>query len=164
MENLTASVNYGEGGNFWTPTLGLSMLKDVHTETPPENHTCYHCGKVFTKLKKLRGHIDAVHKVQPTNCDICSREFKNIHAMRGHKAKMHESITNVSCPSCSKVLGTRLKLYYHKRAVHTLEASRCEACGKTYKNKFLLRSHFKFNHKDLYEAEKKVSQGFKFTC
>ena len=93
----------------------------MHTETPPESHTCYHCGKVFSKIKKLRSHIDAIHKVQPTNCDICEREFKNIHAMRGHKAKMHESIINVSCPTCSKVLSTRLKLYYHERAVHTVE-------------------------------------------
>ena len=115
--------------------------------------------KMFSKIKKLRAHIDAVHKVQPTNRDIFAREFKNLHAMRGHKAKMHESITNVSCPSCFKVLETRLKLYYHERVVHTLEASRCEECGKIYKNKFFLRSHFKVNHKHLYKPEKKILRG-----
>ena len=129
-------------------------IKDVHTETPHEKHVCNHCGKVFAKIKKLRGHIDAVHKVQPTMCDICSQEFKNLHALRGHKAKVHEIINEVICPSCSKVFETRLKLYYHERAVHTLEDSRCQACGKTYKNRNLLQKHIKVYHKDFHEAQK----------
>ena len=129
-------------------------IKDVHTDTPPGNHSCNQCGKVFSKLKKLRGHVDAVHKVQPTMCDICSQEFKNIHALRGHKAKVHGNIDEVSCPSCFKVFETRLKLYYHERAVHTFEDAVCQVCGKTYKNKNLLQKHVKVYHKDLYEAQK----------
>jgi hypothetical protein len=38
------------------------VLKDI----PAENHISNHCGKVFDKAKKLRGHIDTAHKVQPT--------------------------------------------------------------------------------------------------
>ena len=131
-------------------------IKDVHSEKPPENLICNDCGKVFSKRKKLRGHIAAVHRVQPTKCDICSQQFKNLHSLRGHKAKVHESISKVTCPTCSKEFKTKLKLYYHERAVHTLEVSKCEACGKTYKNKFLLQKHVKVNHKDLYEAQKNV--------
>jgi len=87
-------------------------------------------------------------------CDICSQEFKNHHALRGHKAKVHESINEVSCQSCFKVFETRLKLYYHEKAVHTLEDARCQFCGKTYKNKNLLQKHVKVYHKDMYEAHK----------
>lgn len=129
-------------------------IKEVHTETPPENHICNHCGKIFSKIKKLRGHIDAVHKVQPTMCDICSQEFKNLHALRGHKAKVHEIISEVTCPTCSKVFETRLKLYYHERAVHTLEQSKCPVCDKTYKNRNLLQKHIKVYHKEFHEAQK----------
>jgi len=129
-------------------------IKEVHTETPPENHICNHCGKIFSKIKKLRGHIDAVHKVQPTMCDICSLEFKNLHALRGHKAKVHEVMSEVACPTCSKVFETRLKLYYHERAVHTLEHAKCPVCFKTYKNRNLLQKHVKVYHKELHEAQK----------
>ena len=76
-------------------------IKDVHSEKPPEHLICNDCGKVFSKRKKLRGHIAAVHRVQPTKCDICSQEFKNLHSLRGHKAKVHESISKVTCPTCS---------------------------------------------------------------
>jgi hypothetical protein len=132
-------------------------IKDVHTETPAENHICNHCGKVFSKAKKLRGHIDAAHKVEPTMCDICSQVFKNPHALRGHRRKVHEQIGEVTCPSCFKVFENKLKLYDHERAVHTLQDSKCQACGKTYKNKNLLQKHVKVYHKDLYENQKNSS-------
>jgi hypothetical protein len=131
-------------------------IKDVHSDKPPENLICNDFGKVFSKRKKLRSLIAAVHRVQPTKCDICSQEFKNLHSLRGHKAKVHETISKVTCPTCSKEFETKLKLYYHERAVHTLEVSKCEACGKTYKNKFLLQKHVKVNHVELYEAQKNV--------
>jgi len=138
-------------------------IKEVHTETPPENHICNHCGKIFTKIKKLRGHIDAVHKVQPTMCDICSQEFKNLHALRGHKAKVHEVMSEVACPTCSKIFETRLKLYYHERAVHTLEHAKCPVCFKTYKNRNLLQKHIKVYHKELHEAQKAYSGNSKMS-
>jgi KRAB domain-containing zinc finger protein len=105
--------------------------------------------KIIFAMKKLRGHVDAVHKVQPTLCDICSQVFKNVHALRVHKRKLHEEVSLVSCPSCSKVFENKIKLYDHKRAVHTLKDSKCPDCGKTYKNKNLLQKHVKVYHKDL---------------
>jgi len=134
-------------------------IKDVHTESN-EKHICNDCGKVFSKLKKLRGHVDAVHKDQPTMCDICSQVFKNVHALRGHKRKMHEKDSEVSCPSCSKVFANKIKLYDHERAVHTLQDSICPACGKTYKNKNLLQKHVKVYHKDMYENQTKYFETF----
>ena len=133
-------------------------IKAVHTESPPGNHICNHCGKIFSRLKKLRGHIDAVHKVQPTLCDICSQGFKNVHALRGHKAKVHGGVSEVNCPSCFKIFENRLKLYYHERAVHTIEDAVCQFCGKTYKNKNLLQKHMKVYHKDLYVEQKRIQQ------
>jgi len=124
-------------------------IKQQHTETPNENHVCNDCGKVFTQIRKLRAHTNAVHKVQLSMCDICSQEFKNTHALRSHKAKVHENIIKVNCPSCSKVCDTRLKLYFHERAVHTSEESPCQVCGKIYKNKNLLQKHIRVYHKDL---------------
>jgi hypothetical protein len=130
-------------------------MKDIHTESN-ENHICNDCGKVFSKLKKLRGHVDAVHKVQPTMCDICSQVFKNVHALRGHRRKMHEDASEVSCPSCSKVFENKIKLHDHQRAVHTLKDSICPACGRTYKNKNLLQKYVKVYHKDFYEDQKNI--------
>jgi hypothetical protein len=74
-----------------------SHIANVHTETLPENHTCNHCGKVFSKSENLRAHFNAVHKVQPATCD--------------------ESISRETCPSCLKIFDSQLRLYFHVRAV-----------------------------------------------
>eukprot|EP00092_Neocalanus_flemingeri_P030149 GFUD01032727.1.p1 GENE.GFUD01032727.1~~GFUD01032727.1.p1 ORF type:complete len:831 (+),score=176.79 GFUD01032727.1:54-2546(+) len=130
-------------------------IKIVHTDTPAKNLICDDCGKVFSTSKKLRGHVNATHKMLPSMCEICCQVLKNPHSLRGHKRKVHEEINEVTCPSCFKVFDTQQKLYYHERAVHTLEDSRCEACGRTYKNKNLLQKHQKVYHKELYEAQTK---------
>eukprot|EP00092_Neocalanus_flemingeri_P020408 GFUD01022108.1.p1 GENE.GFUD01022108.1~~GFUD01022108.1.p1 ORF type:complete len:405 (+),score=105.01 GFUD01022108.1:60-1274(+) len=131
-------------------------IKDMHTETPGY-HICNQCGKVFNKIKRLKGHIDTAHKEQPVVCDICSKVFKHLHSLRCHKRKVHIpiEIIEAKCPSCPKIFDTNAKLYYHKRSVHTLEDSKCHLCGKTYKNKSLLHKHQKVYHKDWYEAQKK---------
>jgi len=127
-------------------------IEDVHTETPHENIVCDECGKVFSKRKKLKGHFQAVHKLKPSMCDICSQVFKNDHALRGHKRKVHEEISEVTCPTCFKVCETEQKLYYHERAVHTIEDAKCQACGKTYKNKNLMLKHQKVYHRELFDG------------
>eukprot|EP00092_Neocalanus_flemingeri_P030150 GFUD01032728.1.p1 GENE.GFUD01032728.1~~GFUD01032728.1.p1 ORF type:complete len:437 (+),score=88.72 GFUD01032728.1:186-1313(+) len=130
-------------------------IKIVHTDTPAKNLICDDCGKVFSTSKKLRGHVNATHKMLPSMCEICCQVLKNPHSLRGHKRKVHEEINEVTCPSCFKVFDTQQKLYYHERAVHTLEDSRCEACGRTYKNRNLLQKHQRVYHKELYEAQTK---------
>ena len=35
---------------------------------------------------------------------------------------------------------------HHQRAVHTLEEARCEPCGKSYKNRDLLKKHQRLYH------------------
>jgi len=124
-----------------------SHIANVHKETLPEDHTCNHCGKVFSKSENLRAHCNAVHKVQPATCDICLKELKNQHALRGHKKRVHERISKESCPSCFKVFDNKLKLYFHVRAVHTLEDSICQTCGKNFKNKFSLKKHLSEYHR-----------------
>ena len=126
-------------------------IKSLHTETD-EIHICNQCGKVCGKLRQLRDHLDSTHKNEPSLCDICSKVFKNARSLRNHKKKVHEDVGEVNCPSCSKVFDTKAKLYNHEKAVHLIENSMCQACGKTYKNRSLLKKHLKVYHNELYEA------------
>ena len=83
-------------------------------------------------MKYLSSHIKAKHTESGENhiCDICSKAFKNVHTLRGHKRKLHEEIREVSCPSCSKVFANKIMLYDHERAVQTLKDSICPACAR----------------------------------
>ena len=97
-----------------------------------------------------RSHINQAHKEEPSICDICSALFKNKHGLRGHKRKVHGDIENVPCPHCDQVIETKYKLYQHIYAVHNLQESPCDECGKTYKNIKLLQAHKKIMHPDVY--------------
>jgi len=107
---------------------------------------CNHCGKIFDKSSKLKGHIATVHTQNESICHICSKEFKNPHYLRCHIRVVHSSNETVTCDQCHKTYTSKQKLYHHQRAVHTLEDARCEACGKSYKNRDLLKKHQRLYH------------------
>jgi len=114
-------------------------------ELEPES-ICNHCGKIFDKSSKLKGHIATVHTQNESICHICSKEFKNPHYLRCHIRVVHSSNEQVTCDQCQKTYTSKQKLYHHQRAVHTLEEARCEPCNKSYKNRDLLKKHQRLYH------------------
>ena len=125
-------------------------IEVIHTENVDENDRCIPCGKAFRNNRKLNSHMATSHKVQPSMCDSCSQVLKNKDALRNHKRRVHDELDDVSCPSCFKAFGNKTKLYFHENAVHTIEASTCQTCGKTYKNRNLLKKHVKVYHNNLH--------------
>jgi len=120
--------------------------RDSETGELESECICNHCGKIFDKSSKLKGHIATVHTQNESICHICSKEFKNPHYLRCHIRVVHSSNEQVTCDQCHKTYTSKQKLYHHQRAVHTLEEARCDACGKSYKNKDLLKKHQRLYH------------------
>ena len=111
---------------------------------------CPYCKQIYETKDKLAQHIHAVHKEEPSICDICSAIFRNRHSLNGHKRKVHAEKEAAPCPHCNQVCETKYKLYQHIYAVHNLQESPCNVCGKTYKNAKLLQAHKKVMHPDVY--------------
>merc|ERR1719186_155949 len=123
-------------------------IKDVHTETLETDPD----GLVTVKKRRnrKRNKILVVAKV----CPICAKEVKYL---KGHIEDVHTETPheNIVCDDCGKVFSKRKKLKGHFQAVHTIEDAKCQACGKTYKNKNLMLKHQKVYHKELFDGPKK---------
>eukprot|EP00092_Neocalanus_flemingeri_P016765 GFUD01018133.1.p1 GENE.GFUD01018133.1~~GFUD01018133.1.p1 ORF type:complete len:661 (-),score=121.67 GFUD01018133.1:43-2025(-) len=114
-------------------------IRNQHTEIPRGNFECNECGKVFDMSKKLSYHKSAIHRKIPSMCTVCSQVMKNPHALRSHMRIVHEEISEQTCGVCYKTFETKMKLYFHNRAVH--KSNRCEICGKAFRSKNLLQKH-----------------------
>ena len=116
-------------------------IRNQHTEIPRGNFECNECGKVFDMSKKLSYHKSAIHRKIPSMCTVCSQVLKNPHALRSHMRMVHEERSDQTCPICFKTFETKLKLYFHNRAVHKSKDTTCESCGKAFRSKNLLEKH-----------------------
>ena len=114
-------------------------IKEVHTNKPSEDHHCHLCGKTFNNLKRLRGHIDTVHKL-PEVCPICAKEVKYLN---GHIKAVHTESPpgNHICNYCGKVFSRLKKLRGHIDAVHKVQPTLCDICSQEFKNVHALRGH-----------------------
>ena len=116
-------------------------IRNQHTGIPLGNFECNECGKLFDMSKKLSYHKSAIHRKIPSMCTVCSQILKNPHALRSHMRLVHEERSDQTCPICSKTFETKMKLYFHNRAVHRCKENRCDSCGRTFRSKNLLKEH-----------------------
>ena len=121
-------------------------IQTQHNGNDTKEFKCNECGKAFKNQYNLKDHKYAAHRKEPSMCEICSRVFKNPHALKGHVRLYHEAKEEQTCSECNNTFESKMKLYFHMRAVHTIENAKCEYCGKSYKNKSLLKKHQRVSH------------------
>ena len=115
-------------------------------------YICFHCKEEFTYPNELEEHMKSNHKKKSRKklvperelkCDTCNIEFPSLDELSSHNKQYHELIGD-PCHICGKYL-KRGSMRNHLEKVHNSEESRkytCPECGKKYKTKTDLDTHF----------------------
>ncbi|XP_053623256.1 PR domain zinc finger protein 5-like [Plodia interpunctella] len=92
--------------------------------------SCAICDKMANNFKMLSEHMNVHYK--NFVCGECEAGFVNQRMLRVHGYR--HALGEFSCPKCSKVFDTRIKMKAHERAVHVMlnKRNRCGFCGERF--------------------------------
>ncbi|KFB49504.1 AGAP011404-PA-like protein [Anopheles sinensis] len=95
---------------------------------------CTQCPKKFLREKSLKLHVRKHHDTRPIilTCEECGKGFVNKIGYTIHMQSVHESAKQYECQSCYKKLS--LSAYKEHIKEHSPLASKCDDCGKLFKN------------------------------
>ncbi|CAM6105253.1 unnamed protein product [Calypogeia fissa] len=100
-------ISYHESASGWmenSRSAAHSKIKEGQcTDLTPCNdsgHKCPSCGKLFSTLLKLRGHLRRTKNGRKLNCNICGRHFSSTALLVSHRVQMgHLRATGVTSQS-----------------------------------------------------------------
>ena len=123
---------------------------------------CGYCGDLYETSRLCNRHTTIVHlRTNPVNkinvpkkpkkekvreiCDLCGLTFASLatHKNRVHYQKVIVEEKEQRCDQCGQIFETKLKLYHHKRNVHTKK--QCPYCGDMIRCVHL-NNHIRRNH------------------
>jgi len=140
-------------------TQSMKVLNEWKVNEPTL-HDCGECGKSFSQVRYLLGHIKTAHRYEPCDCPYCDgKTFKNKLYLSQHIKRMHQDvklpkekrsktrIPKISdgpsiCDLCGKQFQTGSALKSHKKT-HSDERQQCPYCPALCKN---LNSHIANSH------------------
>jgi hypothetical protein len=134
---------------------------------------CKICHKSFPTYRGLSNHKLAhrrrdvegfVPKKRPeAMCELCGIKFQTPSGLIKHNQTKHLVGGQVfPCDECPKKFQNQIALKSHKSNTHKIENATCVVCGKTYKNRMLLRLHSRFHDesKRIFKCEYCPGKGF----
>ncbi|KAJ8675109.1 hypothetical protein QAD02_010895 [Eretmocerus hayati] len=113
---------------------------------------CSLCDRSFLTRHQLRKHTKNSHPYCQVNsyyiCSDCGHHFKCRQSLREHFVRKHTEGFRFECASCPRKFKMKSDLYMHVQSQHNQVDSEvvCEACGKTYRNRFALKKHLAHSH------------------
>ncbi|KAK6729840.1 hypothetical protein RB195_006725 [Necator americanus] len=84
----------------------------MHILTHKANHKCEICGKVFSRLWLLQGHLRSHTGQRPFGCAHCGKSFADRSNLRAH-ILTHTGEKKYSCKSCGRRFALRSYLNRH---------------------------------------------------
>lgn len=137
--------------------IGCAVLKErgfatrykrnIHLKCPSETgngkYECNGCGRKFSGKDYLQDHL------QRSNCGTCRQSSENKALLnKASKHEQNDSEKNVfQCGTCNKTYPSRKALQCHFQFTHLKPvASKCSACGLSFRKKILLKQHKMSKH------------------
>lgn len=118
-----------------------------------KGETCPHCQKYFSDKKKVKQHVQRVHKqIKNHKCDVCEyRAHTKWDILRHIKANHYGNKSDPKdlriCPDCGKVLKGNNHLNFHIKTKHLkLTKFSCDLCEFRSYGKYEIRSHIEIHH------------------
>ncbi|XP_055546861.1 zinc finger protein 250-like [Wyeomyia smithii] len=142
-----------------------AVKRRTEIESQDNSRKCCGCSAEFRSLDSLKQHSRMHHELyrkksdttNPFECEICFKQFPTLVRLEQHRLVPY--IRKHKCEHCNKTFLTLNLLQKHMRYHETTEKEpssrkkdsyekfvQCDKCGKTFKNKFLLKAHQKSNH------------------
>ncbi|XP_063698593.1 oocyte zinc finger protein XlCOF6-like [Culicoides brevitarsis] len=109
-----------------------------------EKVICPECGQEVNKVS-LKNHIKRQHDHVKATCDICLKEFRNIHTVLQHKNRVHIEPRHC-CDMCDKKFKTKDKLRDHRRGHFVENRFHCDLCTVTCNDYSNMLKHRKQVH------------------
>ncbi|XP_026722861.1 zinc finger protein 208-like [Athene cunicularia] len=117
-------------GKRFFSSLNLIKHQQIHTVARP--HNCAHCGKSFQLRFYLMKHLLTVHNGEKDYlCEDCGKVFTRVCKLKEHQ-RIHTGEKPFKCQECGKSFRERGTLQRHQRT-HTKEKPfPCTTCGKRF--------------------------------
>jgi KRAB domain-containing zinc finger protein len=135
MDMLTYETQAMNDAKIRKPKVPRKVEKQDILGTYP----CSQCGKIFSKLRYLRKHMDTHRTEKKAVCDQCGKRFKSRAYLQVHK-RVHKEQKVFRCNQCSFTSSNNASIHIH-RQVHSQGSVLCDICGFAYNDKSTLNKH-----------------------
>ncbi|KAF1770801.1 hypothetical protein GCK72_002624 [Caenorhabditis remanei] len=126
-------------GKSYATTSNLSRHKQTHRALDsPHAKQCPHCDRVYVSMPALSMHIlthNASHE-----CNVCGKRFSRLWLLQGH-LRSHTGLRPFSCAHCGKSFADRSNLRAHMLTHTGDKRFECDKCGRRFALRAYLNRH-----------------------
>ncbi|KAF8366886.1 ces-1 [Pristionchus pacificus] len=128
-----------ECGKSYATASNLSRHKQTHRPLDSEHaKKCPHCDRVYVSMPALSMHMlthNAAHA-----CDVCGKTFSRLWLLQGH-LRSHTGTRPFGCAHCGKFFSDRSNLRAHILTHTGTKRFGCDGCGKRFALRSYLNRH-----------------------
>ncbi|GMS99832.1 hypothetical protein PENTCL1PPCAC_22007 [Pristionchus entomophagus] len=128
-----------ECGKSYATASNLSRHKQTHRPIDSEHaKKCPHCDRVYVSMPALSMHLlthNAAHE-----CGVCGKTFSRLWLLQGH-LRSHTGTRPFGCAHCGKFFSDRSNLRAHILTHTGIKRFGCDGCGKRFVLRSYLNRH-----------------------